>query len=739
MGNYSEDIETLSRKKQEALIETGSASPVWEENRGIAVAPTEQIKKTGKKTAVYSSAYRQILEHDFTSQAWISKAPEKRKHRKHINSNYKAITGKKWTGLGSEEKNLRKKEFEMRRSLSLKASEKVAELLTGLNKGTSFEYNEDLEFLHKLPELDTGIFSYAGVPEGGSSEKADEAFIKNFGEHMPMLHRALTLYDSLMEAGSFPELEGEERTAIMRKLAYLKEVRTAYEDRIRIISSPYYVSLREQDFVGDAPESLNKIQKNKNKPAPLRNYAASVLRWRNRGLFILQKGTATDTEREKSLLKTDQANKKPPEAYASDNTINGITGKIRANYINAVLNDMNDRADKGMALKPVREWVYSDLKKKISKEDIRKRLDKMKDIAAGQISKTESEPEKCNKIRRTLSHLEKVSRAFDAGQISEDVMKVWLDRGLQHDLRMGKKIYEEIVLQKYSLRREEDRPYGEAIDRMLLEYFQGLPGGVVTVQNSKVSYIRKEDEGKVTPQKALNKSIQYYPERLGVRPDQSDFIHIIGGNANTGNVVTRAYISAKQQYKSKAVELFMKTLRELKVTDDVYFKIASKATTSGYYGMDDITVFFTANISPEMRKKILDEFYENCNAGGENILDGKDMCVTGVKYKDGIALAPEPTIAGIMNELFLDDSRFSDKTRLDREKQRDDKIGTNFSFNSFVTSMFCQSIIIANKTIGKGASAKINIADKETLNNVKTVFRQLCFLNGIDPGTMMEE
>ena len=51
MGNYSEDIETLSRKKQEALIETGSASPVWEENRGIAVAPTEQIKKTGKKTA----------------------------------------------------------------------------------------------------------------------------------------------------------------------------------------------------------------------------------------------------------------------------------------------------------------------------------------------------------------------------------------------------------------------------------------------------------------------------------------------------------------------------------------------------------------------------------------------------------------------------------------------------------------------------------------------------------------
>ena len=66
--------------------------------------------------------------------------------------------------------------------------------------------------------------------------------------------------------------------------------------------------------------------------------------------------------------------------------------------------------------------------------------------------------------------------------------------------------------------------------------------------------------------------------------------------------------------------------------------------------MDDMTVFFSEELTLEERKKILDTFYEKCNGGKEKILEGKDMCVTGNIYKDGIALAPDPKIADMLTE-----------------------------------------------------------------------------------------
>ncbi len=330
-----------------------------------------------------------------------------------------------------------------------------------------------------------------------------------------------------------------------------------------------------------------------------------------------------------------------------------------------VLNNKQDTAPSGMAIKTARNWVYSDLKKKVTRDEMKARLSEMMDTTECMIKKIKSDPEKYRKEkeeaknkdygekkkldqkvkyrvvtkedvdlellrhRSALAHLKNISRRFDEKEISEEVMKLWLDRGLQHDLRMGKNIY---------------------------------------------------------------KDIQPYPESLGISEGKSDFIHIVGGGVKSDNVVTRAYISAKAKYKSMVVAAFTETLTGLGMQDRVYFKITTKSD-NGFYGMDDLTVYFTEDVKTEEQKKILDTFYEKCNESGENILDGNDMCVTGTKYKDGIALAPEPSIAETLNELFYDDSRFNDTKRLQESKNRDDKVRKSFSYNSFITSMLCQSAI----------------------------------------------
>lgn len=727
MGIYNEEIENLEKKKQSAVLKTGSKTGDRSAALKSELIRDEHAVRSAQKTDEYKSAYRQILEHDFTSQAWIGKSAQKRKHRKNINSNYKTVTGKKRTGLSDNEKNLRKSEFEDRRELSLKASGLVADLLTKLNKNENFGDDENLAFFETIKEMDTGAFEYSG--EGMD---ADRDFLVKFEENMPLLHRAADLYEKLLEEGSFPKLEGEERMTVMSRLAYMKEVRTAYEDRIRIISSPYYVSLREKDFVGNAPENLEKIRNNRKEAAPLRAYAASVLRWRNQGLSLFQNKTLTDLEIGQNLLEEDIRSRRKTDTYASDKAIDGIIGKLGTNVVNAVLNDQHDTVAVGMAIKTAKDWVYSDLKKKVSRDEMKARLKEMQKIVEGKIKDDVNIDLK--KYKNTLLHLQNISKKFEAKEISEEVMKLWLDRGLQHDLRMGRQIYDGIVYQKYRSKREQDDPYGKAVNALVNDYFHNLPGGVVTLQGSKTAYFRKEDEGKVTEKKAMYKKLQQYPERLGILPDKSDFIHIIGGQADT-NITTRAYISAKSVYKSKAVELFMETVREYKLQDKLYFKIVTKAN-QGRYGMDDITVFFTGNVTPEEQKKILETFYEKCNKDGENILDGDDMCVTGTRYKNGIALAPEPSVVDTLNTLFFDDSKFNDVKRQKDAHDKDEKVRPNFSFNTFITSMFCQSAITANYMMGKGISAKINVADKKTTGLMKKVFRQLCFLNGVDPRTM---
>lgn len=146
-----------------------------------------------------------------------------------------------------------------------------------------------------------------------------------------------------------------------------------------------------------------------------------------------------------------------------------------------------------------------------------------------------------------------------------------------------------------------------------------------------------------------------------------------------------------------------------------------------------IDAFLTENGYVILRENQIYSFYERCNRNGKNILEAKDMCVTGIKYKDGIAFAPEPHVAETLNNAFSEDEKYTDTVRLKQAKLKDRKVGANFSYNTFVTSMFCQSAILANYRKGKKVSSDINIADSETKSLVKKIFRELCFLNGINP------
>ncbi len=108
------------------------------------------------------------------------------------------------------------------------------------------------------------------------------------------------------------------------------------------------------------------------------------------------------------------------------------------------------------------------------------------------------------------------------------------------------------------------------------------------------------------------------------------------------------------------------------------------------------------------------------------------VCLNETDAPLGIAVV-EPRVAETLNNAFSEDEKYTDTARLKQAKLKDRKVGANFSYNTFVTSMFCQSAILANYRMGKKISSNINIADSETKSLVKKIFREMCFLNGINP------
>ena len=89
---------------------------------------------------------------------------------------------------------------------------------------------------------------------------SDEDFLASFGKKMILLDDAASLLKEVSD-GSVPE--GYDAKGLSEKLMLLGEIRTAYESRIKIITSPYYLSVREEDLTDSTKKHLELISKGK--------------------------------------------------------------------------------------------------------------------------------------------------------------------------------------------------------------------------------------------------------------------------------------------------------------------------------------------------------------------------------------------------------------------------------------------------------------------------------------------
>ena len=225
----------------------------------------EGIESTAAvKTSLFDPNTRileRILETDFRHQDWIERTADKRKTRKNINENYQLLTGQ--GSLGSKELKDRKEAFEKRRLLSSKASEQVANLIA-----SESEIKTGPEELAKEVEaFDIEDFSFEN----------DEDLVRKFVHNMPRLMRAEHLLRKL-DKGENEELRSND--GLYRKLLYLKDIKAAYEERIVIISSPYYVSVKEEDYTEETLQHMKNSWRTGGEIRP--EYVDAVLSWHER-------------------------------------------------------------------------------------------------------------------------------------------------------------------------------------------------------------------------------------------------------------------------------------------------------------------------------------------------------------------------------------------------------------------------------------------------------------------------
>lgn len=753
MGDYDDNIQQY-REKKKTIIDTGSAEKTIKER--VLQSPKAAEKERQRET--YSKSYRQILATDFDSEEWIGRKTELRKHRKNINKNYKSLTGRKW-GLSGEEKLKRKKGFDERRDLSIKASMALTAFIGDIS-GVDPD-PEDEAVMKTLEEMDLSQFAYRTGGGTMSDLESDTAFVAGFAGQMKLLHGASILYGKLQTGGAAVS------PALMMKLAQMNQMRQAYEDRIRIISSPYYVSLRDADFDKSAKKELKKKRDEDvtdEKKQNLRSYAKAMMRWKESGKILLAEKQAPAPAAPAEQVVKDDSVLSETKTYESDKVVDRVIDKVNGRIPKRFTKLVNGASDQGMAF--TKKWVYGSLKSKPDAKDLVNETERMKTYLRNSLADPSIKETERRSKEKLLRHLDRVTSAFAAKRISEDVMRIWLDRCLQHKLNYSNEIYMSLVHQGFTA-TDEDR-YFHNVTGVIDPYVKQMDGGVIFAQST----YKKEGEAGGVYQNEKDVDESKDPEKVRLRRrvkakpfrgmggmsqgDTGEFIHINGKNADPYDVSTRVYISAKPKYKSLVVKLFTEAVNEFKgktMRDEIYFKISTDKSRGRGFAADDLTVYMGSNLTEEEKKQLLDSFYEKCkNAGDklrnsderENVLDGNNMAVAGVKYEDGIAIAGEPDIASIMNEHFANvegdfKAKYSQRTKLDQmNSMSQDQCKPQYSFNTFVSAMLVQSTFVAGKRLGIKSTKEIDTNDPKVREETRRIFRQLCFLNGINPENMAE-
>ncbi len=746
MSEFDENVHEYRRTKQD-IIKTVKTEAADKINAGV-LSNASAVKE--RKLEGSANAYMKILAADFDTADWISREAPLRKHRKNINENYKSLTGRK-SGLSGKEKLRRKKEFEARRDLSLKASMALEAFIGRASEMDPDPSDEGL--LRTIEETDLSGFAYGSGGKTKQDVECDAEFITGFAEHMAVLHRSSLLYNRLLQGNSDPV-----SPELLNKLSVMNDMRQAYEDRIRIISSPYYVSLREVDFDESTKEKLRTGEDDEKRGETLNDYARSVLRWQESGrrLLFADRVSAQAPLEEKAVPQENVL--LPDREYESDRAADQVIEKIDSRSKDLFKKMVNGYRDQPMIY--TREWVYKDLKDKPDAKKMLHEVDRMKDRLRRDLKDETLEENARKSMEKVLRHLDRVSDAFAAKKISPEAMRIWLDRCLQHKLNYSGELYLNLVHQGKTEEDEEDY-FGEA-EKVIDPYVKQM-SGVIFAQSSISSYgvyQRKADTGDTEDpairhaRRGCSKKMVHAFSGMGdmsIKSRGSDFIHISGKNVDYNNITARAYISAKPRYKSLVLRLFTETIEEFEhknMREEIYFKISTEKNRDKGYAADDLTVYLGANVSVEERKQLLDSFYEKCSKmsaeKGESILDGENMIIAGSRYRDGIALAGEPDIATLLNTNFSNAdkkfrSAFSKRKRMEKlQNMTSGGIKAQFSFNTFVVAMLVQSTFVAGYRLGTELKDDIDTNDPGVREEIRKVFRELCFLNGINPENMAD-
>ncbi len=231
----------------------------------------EQEKKGNQvfHSAKSRKALMNILSADFTSEKWILQKKGKRDSKKNIKAAHKKITGQGglFGGLSRADKAARKSEFESRRIQSLEASQAVAALAAEADLGESLSPEE---MVSSLSSIDVSKYNI----------ESDADFVFSFAANMKELQKAEMLLDYFRsDAGR--ELMGKNQELSM-KLFWMQSIKEAYMERITIISSPYYVSMRDEDFTPATERNMEQLLKNKKTNAADKAYFKAVLNWNKR-------------------------------------------------------------------------------------------------------------------------------------------------------------------------------------------------------------------------------------------------------------------------------------------------------------------------------------------------------------------------------------------------------------------------------------------------------------------------
>ena len=272
MPDYKEKVRSLQSKKQAVL---GPAAVGKQDERNIVNPPPPM---PGDQTPdVVREKYVKILKHDFTGKKWIVNNKERRAN---INADYQLVTGGTEKLVRQKEES-RRKELEHRRALSLAAS-------SGLVDHIKERDNRKAEW----DELDKGVIANRLMAKTVEDFHfaSDEEFLASFGEKMRLLCDAELLSHEITR-GDAPE--GVDMPMLSGQLKLLNRIREAYENRIKIISSPYYSSIREEDLTGAAMDRLDNIAKGRiTVDETLKSYAEAVVGWKKAGAEL--KGLGKD-------------------------------------------------------------------------------------------------------------------------------------------------------------------------------------------------------------------------------------------------------------------------------------------------------------------------------------------------------------------------------------------------------------------------------------------------------------